>query len=310
MFALSDLYGVALDRWSVDDVVMFFAQVYSREILLQTVVENRPSEFLRALYSLWRPPSVSAWVRLLRRVCCLNSFRLFVNVLRLNHCQGENLANLAHALFIELPTCRTIFPPDFPKFDKTNVRSLPRDGRPFGEDLLETVVAAFVRRPHDISCSRQHACDLLALLGRLGPREVGVGCRRLLMYLARPADCHCDELESPRATHATRDPECRCPRRLALDPRKEYACALFREIMETARWGPEDREDLFVEACKHRFSEVVYREMAVCLSIVEPGLPPPPNPDVRSYSTQELKDCYNSSNYLVLPAGCVEVGFD
>lgn len=307
MYALSDIHGVGFDRWSMDDVIVFYVRAYSEELLLHTVVKYRPSEFLRALYALWRPPSISAWVRLLRRICTLGSFRLFVSILRLNHFQDDKLSDLAQALFIELPTYATIFPPAFPNFDKSTLQTLPRNKRPFGEDLLESIVAAFVRRPHDISCSRLHARDILALTEPLGPREVGAACRRLLMFLARPSNCRCDDASGADAIYAPRAPECRCPRKLAMDNRKEYARALFFAIFSETDWPLVDKEEFLIEACKHRFSAVVYKELAICLDAVEPGNEPAPNPEIRPYTVQELKDCYNMTHSLVQHAGCAEV---
>jgi hypothetical protein len=306
---------VAFDSWVLDDVLIFSLRTFPEEILQKTALARKPSEYLRVLYGLWKP-DMKAWLVFLRRLCSLHSFRLFVDVVRVNHFQTD-LNVLSQALFADLPRLTTILPPHYPPIE--DIPGLPHNGTPFGEDLLEAVVASFVKRPHDISCSRRHADHLLTLTGGLGPMAVGDACRRLLLFLTRnpppiPATanspiiihCFCDMPDKPR------NAECLCPRKMDMDVRKEYARVLFQNIFnkhaeEPDVWSITDKQDFLMQACKYRFSALVYEELSVILGATEPGEEPRPNPYVRPYTKQEMKDCYHANDSAVQHAGCAEI---
>jgi hypothetical protein len=308
--SLRDVYCVPFHQWGIDDMVVFVVRSYPEYLLQELADRKKTSKFLEALLTVWAPKKILDWVCLLRRICTLGSFRLFVVTLHLNHYESaENLGPLAQALFVELPRLRSVLPPEYPQVDPNAHEVLPKDGLPFGEDLLESVVASFVNRPHDIACSRGHARDILRLTGSLGPAEVGTACRRLLMFLARSPSCRCDYPDPAKGgEEIPRMPECKCERNLEMDRRKEYARVLFYAIFNITGWQSDERAEFLVEACKRRFSLIVYNELVYCLDAIPEGQSEPIlNPDVRPYSVQEKKDSYDRTDAAVQHAGCAEV---
>jgi hypothetical protein len=199
-----------------------------------------------------------------------------------------------------LPNVRSVLPPEYPHAPEVV---------PFGEGVLESIVASFVARPHDIACARQHAQDILRLADALGPEGVGAACRRLLMFLARSSSCRCDYVDlSKSVASIARRPDCLCERKLEMDPRKEYARVLFFAVFKATSWSPDDRAVFLVEACKFRFSALVYHELAACLDAIPAAFGEPlPNPDARPYTLQEKKDAYDLTDSAVQHAGCAEV---
>jgi hypothetical protein len=304
---ISKMRCVSFHAWSVHDLFIFSVRTYPEDLLARTVQRRESSSFLRTLHGLWNP-SMGEWICLLRRVCVLGSFRLFVMVLRLNHCQrAGDMHALAQAIVYDLPllTMRDILPAHYPPPTEEEVRELPGHPapEPFADDVMEAVCASFVNRPHDIAWSRRHVTCILELAGSLGPRGIGIMCRRLLMYLTRPMQCRCDA-EGPKGGGARRA-QCECRRSFDLDNRREYARVLFFTLFERMEdWDVPEKREFLMEACAQRFSVRVYEELSRCL--VGPG-DVPKNPRVRPYTELELKECYHMDHSVVMHAGCAAV---
>jgi hypothetical protein len=308
---LSVTRGLSLRGWSVHDVFLFAVRTYPERLLYSCAMADVGSSYLHELHTLWTPTVVD-WVCFLRRFCVLGSFRLFVMVLRMNHCQDQDLPRLGKALIFDLPriTLRQLWPPEYPPLAEEDRKRLAGDEsfepEPFGDDLLESVAASFVFRPHDPSCNRQQADNILALTGPLGSKCVGIMCRRLFFFLARDMSCDCDVVKENLKSE--RKPECMCERNFERDLRKEHARALcFSILLKMDLWSNEEKQEFLTEACAFRFSSFMYKELSkALLDFVNPD-DIPDNPRARPYTKEEVKESYHTNHSVVTHAGCAEV---
>lgn len=322
---LQELDNVALRErrslfhgWHSDDIFIFVAKAYPEELLIERAYAASQSKFLILIHELWRPSTLD-WVIHLRRICSLGSFRVFVLVLRMNHCHdGMAMRELGDVIINDLPYIKIehILPSHYLPIEEHELAYLPvqrvPEGslvvKPFSDGLLESVIASFVERPHDFSCARQHCKSLLLLCE--DAKGLGSICRRLFMFLKRAGDCHCDHYDSCGGRYVKRrDPECRCVLDVEWDSDKEYARALMFCILEFCHrkeglWENKDCAKFLLQACAHCFSKRIYDELANCL------LEEDEHPEIfnsRDYTVAELKENFHTETAVVTHAGCANI---